>query len=131
MMDESVFALVSQLNPYGSVHEPTSVQLNSPLKMLTVLAKSEPNALRKPFLVLQDADQEKIDSFVLEVGFKGTFFHLIRDTAYEYFQLMFVLHCISLFLSHKFVFFTFRVLQRRQGCTFLKLDSFVPGFVPF
>jgi hypothetical protein len=57
-IDESAFALVSQLYPDGSVHKPATIELNGLLKMFFVLTQPEADSLRKPFLVFENPDQK-------------------------------------------------------------------------
>lgn len=98
LMDESVLALVGKLHPDGAIRQPAAVETDSALKVLSVLAESEANALGKALFVLEDAHQEEIDVVVLEEPTKGIFVHLVGHSSYEDLQVILVLHGVLLFL---------------------------------
>ena len=131
--DESVLALVGQLHANSPIRDLSPIEPYSTREVLLVLADPESDAFGEALLILEYADQEKVDIVVLEIPTQDVFVHLVGNPPDENLQFVLVLYRVLLLLAQQTVLLAVCVLQGRQQSALLQLNSleFSPVFPQF
>lgn len=119
--DESVLALVGQLNANSPIRDLPPIELYSTCEVLLVLADAEPDAFGEALLIFEYSHKEKVDIVVLEIPSQNVFIHLVRNPPDENLQFVLVLYRVLLLLAQQTVLLAVGVLQGRQQSALLQL----------
>ena len=115
--------MVGQLNANSPIRDLSPIEPYSTREVLLVLADPESDAFGEALLILEYADQEKVDIVVLEVPTQDVFIHLVGNPPDENLQFVLVLYRVLLLLTQQTVLLAVCVLQGRQQSALLQLNS--------